>query len=108
MPQLPGLPASAALSMSSPGADLPLTLQGSDMEMMEQISNDLVRFAGSHHTQSLSSMALTLERRSCSDLEMMEQISKELLKTDVRLQLICLKGNVMTKGTGNAHFATWR
>jgi hypothetical protein len=40
-----GLQASAApmAHISAPGADLSLPLHGSDMEMMEQISNDLVR-----------------------------------------------------------------
>ena len=38
-----GLPGEAPAIMSAPGADLSLPLHGSDMEMMEQISNDLVR-----------------------------------------------------------------
>lgn len=36
-------PVSGGLAVSAPGAELSLPLQGSDMEMMEQISNDLVR-----------------------------------------------------------------
>ena len=40
---LPGeVPGVAPATISAPGADLSLPLHGSDMEMMEQISNDLV------------------------------------------------------------------